>query len=309
VNLRLIHLAGLAAALLAGTAAAGPGGASPAGAPPAGENSQADPAGAGDLPAAKEAPSFELSEELVAEPVEFGKRLTGLIGADVRLPAGLKKKLRLAAARWGAVDALNQVAAQMGGGWQQIFVFKAAVRNARPPAAKLPSAGRVTVRKHYISFRKAARALAEQVGCGVEFPDEVPGRFHVVHTEVPVEEALVHLAGQAGLAIVPAISFELPESSTAPTAEQAVLEEQRRHTAELLCRAEVAGRLLQFTGEDPEGTDFPWESLSPAVMWHELRLSELDIAPEEVEGLFEQIRRQGDDRRRAEETPSAPEPV
>jgi hypothetical protein len=239
--------------------------------------------------APKEAPRFELKEDLRGDARTFAKRLSEILGAEVRLPAKIARTPSLPAGKWTASKALNTVGEQIGGVWKQVFVFQPAGKSAPAPASKLASAGTVSLHRLPTSFVGAARALAAQTGCLLEYPKKVSGRYRLDVEEVPIEKALAELGAQAGLKVQPEIRFTCPEPADPERAfAQQVQDEQRRATEEQQRRNEIINRLEDVTGQSPYDANFSWGSV-PDSVWEDL-----NATPEEIEALQAEIQRENE---------------
>jgi hypothetical protein len=239
--------------------------------------------------APKEESRFELKDDLRGDARTFAKRLSEMLGAEVRLPDRIARTPSLPAGKWTATKALNTVGEQIGGVWKQVFVFLPAGKSAPAPASKLAPAGTVSLHRLPTSFTGAARALAAQTGCLLEFPKKVSGRYPLDVEEVPIEKALADLGAKAGLKLQVEIRFTSLETiDPARAFAQQVEDEQRRAAEEQQRRNAIINRLEDVTGQSPYDPNFAWNSL-PDSVWEDL-----DSTPEEIEALQSEIQRENE---------------
>ncbi|HZP84364.1 MAG TPA: hypothetical protein VFB21_22210 [Chthonomonadaceae bacterium] len=227
------------------------------------------PRGAKTPPPRPSVDTFELKEALTgATPEAFARRLSRLLGAEVRLPEKLAVSLLLPRGRWSAAGALNHIAQQIQGDWHQEFVFRRDTSGPMLLASKLASVGQVTAHKEKLSFEQAARLIARPIRCKVETAKPVAGTYDVAYKQLPIEQALVDLGNKAELSVSAVIVFKRAD----PDPERQQEELQNEEAEALSHQAELRSTLEAITGYDPTDPNFPWLNLPPNI-WGMLGLS------------------------------------
>lgn len=164
--------------------------------------------------------SIVLKETLVLKTADLlAFTVSRLLHADVRVPLLLKAPVRLPEGHYTAARLLSLLAEQLCAGeqqmgeWHRVFVFTS---RTAPADSLLPSAGTLTLQKQNASFVTIVRAAAKEVGCTVELPFAVPGRYNFEAYGVPVERSLERIASRVGLSVRTALTFNF-DTETAPS--------------------------------------------------------------------------------------------
>lgn len=233
------------------------------------------------------APLLTLKEAITEkDPQTFARRLSALLGAEVRLPLRIAPPLTLPAGEWSVDDLLEKVGAQVmavkgvQGSWHPLFVFSRTEKEDPKPVSKLKSAGLVSLNRQDASFSALTYAVVRSIGGRVEVPEGVRGLFSLNCKSQPVEKVMADLASRAGLSLKTGVTFEFDTEGLATG--QGTTEEERQ-IAEGLRYQEEASRPEQeelalmaavsaATGLEPDDPNFPWDTIDPQI-WSSLGFS------------------------------------
>ena len=235
------------------------------------------------------APRFRVETALTeTDPRVFARKLSQLLGIEVRIGFDGKRKLTLEAKEWTAAEALNRVARQIQGEWGVEFSLTPAspakISTASPK--RLLPLGTVSVEAPSLSLSKALKTVAERAGCRLVLPRELPAvKVRLALREMPVDRALSDLAAKANRAATAAVVIDLPETAERRTAARV----SERLQEELAATAEVNAYLIEAYGGDPADEGFPWENIDVQDLSITLA-ARLDITPDTAGDLLTKIR-------------------
>lgn len=214
----------------------------------------------------------------------FLSRLSGIVGAELRMPADLpKKSLTLPAGEWSATEILDWLqttfmrAHPVQGRWHRTFILKLAAKEPEP-SCKLSPVGSISLVRQDLTFSDAARAIAQSVHSEVQVNRPITGRFNLKYNDVTAERALEELAAKVGLVVSNSMVFKLDGTpdrvvlSPEFLADLADLADADEGSLDMLQELELVSVVMQLTGMDPQTTDFVWSSVSPAI-WSQLGFS------------------------------------
>lgn len=253
-----------------------------AAAPAAGENPIASPPPA--------SPPILLKTALSDRtPCAFARHLSDTLGVEVRLPRKTAARLSVPAGEWTAPRMLEHVARELkGSSWQQVFRFAIPAKAPTvPPVSKLPSLGRITLAAENVSFERAVDLIQQLIPCEIELPEDLPAlRLHLSWRDLPLESALADLAVQSRGKLVSMVVFQFPD---AEAQEKQTAQQQARSRTATQQQAQVANRLREAYGQDPDEEGFPWDNIDRPGLARSLA-RELGLSPGEVDSLIERVR-------------------